>query len=146
MSMWPTATARPAALQPTREYRAIVTFWATAGLVIVALLLGRASQGAVFGALLGLVASIVEARGISQRRDWARYAMTPMLWIYVGASVLMVLVALSHSGVNIPIGGILAAWALSARPSQSLGPVPAHSLEGTLLILASIVAAVIQFL
>jgi hypothetical protein len=130
----------------TREYRAIMTFAVSAGFLIVALLITPSQTGIVLGALLGIAVSLVEARGLSQRRDWARFAMAPLLWIYVGAGMLVFVVVLARGGVNIPIGGILAAWALSAKPSEALGPMPTSSAQGTYLILAAIVAALIQVL
>jgi len=130
----------------TREYRAIITFAISAGLLIVGLLITPSPTAVVLGALLGLVVSLVEARGLSQRNDWARYAMAPLLWIYVGAGMVVFVVVLARGGVNIPIGAILAAWALSAKPSEALGPIPASSVQGTYLIIGAIVAAVIQVL
>ena len=130
----------------TREYRAIITFAISAGLLIVGFLITPSPTAVVLGALLGLVVSLVEARGLSQRRDWARYAMAPLLWIYVGAGVVVFVLVLARGGVNIPIGAILAAWALSAKPSEALGPIPASSVQGTYLIIGAIVAAVIQVL
>jgi hypothetical protein len=130
----------------TREYRAIITFAISAGFLIVALLITPSPTGVVLGASLGIAVSLVEARGLSQRRDWARYAMAPLLWIYVGAGMVVFVVVLARGGVNIPIGAILAAWALSAKPTEALGPIPTSSVQGTYLILAAIVAALIQVL
>ena len=106
---------------------------------------GPTGSGAFYGALLATVVNLVEARGLSNGRDWARYAMTPMLWIFVGAGVLLFLVSLGQNSFNIPIGGILAVWALNARPNEALGAVPAASAEGTYLILGAIIPAVFQF-
>ena len=153
MERSPTAAASPTTAPPTREYRAMWTFAISAALLVVGLLFfGNQAgayigggQGAVFAALLGLVTTLIEARGLSERRDWARYAMTPLLWIFVGAAVLIVIVALGRNSLNIPVGGILAAWALAARPSEAIGRVPTSSTEGTLLIVVSALAAVIQF-
>jgi hypothetical protein len=103
------------------------------------------SSGAFVGTLLGTVVAVIEARGLSQRRDWARYAMAPMLWIYVVAALVTFLGALAANSLNIPFVGILAAWALSAKPSEALGPVPASSREGTYLILGTVLPVVIQF-
>ncbi len=130
----------------TREYRAVMTFAISAGFLIVALLITPSQAGMVLGAVLGIAVSLVEARGLSQRRDWARYAMTPLLWIWVGAGMLVFIAVLVRGGVNIPIGAILAAWALSAKPSEALGPMPTSSAQGTYLIVAAIVAALIQVL
>ena len=162
MAMWPEAKSTTDATAeapapappapPTREYRAQVTFVLAAMFVTVAvLLLGSmerlAPAASVLPAgLLGIAINVVAAWGLPAGREWARYAMTPLLWIYVGAGALTSLIALLQNGVNIPIVGIVAAWALAAKPSAALGPVPASSTEGTLLILGAIVAAVIGFL
>ena len=153
MTMWPdtTAAAGRTTGPPTREYRATTTFVVAAIFLTVAVLLfGRymdrfASTSAIYVGLLGIVINVIAAWGLAAGRGWARYAMTPLLWIYVGAGILVFVVALSRNSFNIPIGGIVAAWALYAKPSEALGPVPAQSVEGTLLILGAIVAAVIQF-
>jgi len=166
MSMWPdtrpersaptagaaaVAAAAPAG-PPTREYRALVTFVVASVFITVAVLLFggdmervTSSASALPAGLLGMAVNVVAAWGLAAGRDWARYAMTPILWIYVGAGILVFLAALTHNGVNIPIGAILAAWALYSKPSEALGPVPAQSMEGTLLVLGAVVAAVIQF-
>jgi hypothetical protein len=167
MTMWPDArpttdstveagaSAPPVPPRPvtrTREYRAQVTFaLAAVFITVVVLRLGSVERFApapsvLPAALLGIAVNVVAAWGLPAGRPWARYAMTPLLWIDVGAGVLTFLVALSGNALDIPIVGVVAAWALTARPSEALGPVPASSTEGTLLILGAIVAAVIGFL
>jgi len=143
----PTTTPGP----PTREYRAQWTFiLATVFLLFAyALVLSRAGSGAggvLLAGGLGIAVNAIAALGLASGRDWARYAMTPILWIYIGAGLLVFVVVLGQGGVNIPLGAILAAWALLARPSEALGPVPTSSLEGTLLILGAVAAALVQFL
>jgi hypothetical protein len=146
----PPPTSTPG--RPTREYRAQWTFiLATAFLLFAYVLTLSRAAGSVGGGLflagvLGIGVNATAAWGLANRRDWARHAMTPILWIYVGAGVLVFVVVLAQGGVNIPIGAILAAWALSARPSEALGPVPSTSTEGTLLILGAVAAALLQFL
>ena len=138
--------------RPTREYRAQWTFIILAAFLVFAYLLiltqapGSAGGGLLLAGVLGIAVNGAAAWGLANRRDWARYAMTPLLWIYVGAGVLVFVVALARGGVNIPIGGILAGWALLARPSETLGPVRASSTEGTLLILGAVAATVVQFI
>lgn len=137
---------------PTREYRAQWTFiLATAFLVFAYVVVLSQSGGSLGGGLvlagaLGIGVNATAAWGLSNRRDWARYAMTPLLWIYVVAGVLVFVIVAARGGINIPVGTILAAWALLAKPSEALGPLPASSTEGTLLILGGVVAALIQFL
>jgi hypothetical protein len=154
MTMYPstTADASRTTYAPTREYRAMWTFAISSAFLVVGLVLvlGRASGVAVsiggfVAAVVGTVVAVIEARGLSRRREWARYAMTPMLWIYVVAGLVTFLAALAGNSLNIPFGAILAAWALSAKPSEALGPVPASSPEGTYLIVGTVLPVVIQF-
>jgi hypothetical protein len=146
----PPSTSTPGA--PTREYRAQWTFIiATAFLLFAYVLILSRAGGSVGGGLLlagalGIAVNAAAAWGLANRRDWARYAMTPILWIYVGAGVLVFVIVLARGGVNIPVGAILAGWALFARPSEALGPMPTSSTEGTLLILGALAAALVQFL
>jgi len=137
---------------PTREYRAQWTFiiatafLAFAYVVIMTRAGGGGGGGLFLAGALGIGVNGAAAWGLANRRDWARFAMTPLLWIYVVAGALVFVIALVSGGINIPIGAILAAWALLARPSEALGPVPASSTEGTVLILGAVVAALIQFI
>lgn len=137
---------------PTREYRAQWTFIIVAAFLVFAYVVilsrggGSAGGGLLLAGLLGIAVNGAAAWGLANGRDWARYAMTPLLWIYVGSGVLVFVIALARGGVNIPIGAILAGWALLARPSEAVGPVPSSSTEGTLLLLGAVAAAVIQFL
>ena len=138
---------------PTRESRATLTFTIVAAFLLLALIVVSTQAGYIGGtggafisALLAIATAIIEAWGLSQNRSWARSAMTPMLWIYVAAGALVFVLTLARGGINIPIGALLAAWALTARPSEALGPVPGSSTEGTLLIAGLAVATLIQFL
>jgi hypothetical protein len=138
---------------PTREYRAQWTFTIAAAFLTFAYVLILLQAGAIVGntggvflaGALGIAVNAAGAYGLSKGRAWARFAMTPILWIYVGAGILLFVVALARSTVNIPIGAILAAWSLLAKPSPALGPVPTSSSEGMLLILGAVIAALIQF-
>jgi hypothetical protein len=130
----------------TREYRAKWTFAIAAAFGIVVLALFSQSltafpATAVAGAVLSVVVAALEAWGLSERRDWARFAMTPLLWIFVATGLLQFVVSLATGSFNIPVGAILAAWALSARPSDALGPMPRSSTAGVLLVVASIGSA-----
>ena len=142
----------PPPIVPTREYRATMTFAIIAGFLLLALLIvstssniSGSSGGAYLAAVLGILTSGFAAWGLSNRRPWARFAMTPMLQITAVAGLVVFLIALSRGGINIPIGAMLAAWSLAAKPSAALGPLPASSTEGMLLIAGTAVAALIQF-
>ena len=146
------AAPRPPA--PTREYRATVTFAIAATFGVVIFLIG-AGLGPQLLALVPLAIMVVigtiaiygiEAYGLSNRSDWARYAMTAMLWILLIQGVIQFFVELSRSSINIPIGSLLAAWALSAPPDARLGPVPASSGAGLLLIILSVVGSILPFI
>jgi hypothetical protein len=137
---------------PTREYRAMVTFGVAATFILVILVVFSGYMGRLppvaslfLGALFALAVDAIEAYGLYQRRPWARFAMTPMLWIVLVFGLLSSLVALGRSTIEIPIGSILAIWALNARPAKALGRVPASSTEGTLLLIVAFVAALAQF-
>jgi hypothetical protein len=141
----------PAGPQPTREYRASVTFTILAFVLIIAIVVlgsqaGSFAFGALLGPILGLVAYGMAAYGLSQRRDWARFAMVPLLWIVLVSGLVSSLIALGQSRIDIPIGSLLAIWALSARPSVALGPVPTSSNEGTLLVVAAVIGALLPYL
>jgi hypothetical protein len=146
----PLSTSTPG--PPTREYRAQWTFiLATVFLSFAYVLILARAGGSVGGGLLlagalGIAVNGAGAWGLANRRDWARSAMTPILWIYVGAGLLVFVLVLARGGLNIPIGAVLAAWALLARPSEALGPVPGSSTGGTVLILGAVAAALVQFL
>jgi hypothetical protein len=150
----PAPPARAPWVPPTREYRAQWTFLIAAAFLGFAYLLILTQVGSIAGnangvfiaGALGIAVNAVAAYGLSNRRPWARAAMTPILWIYVGAGILLFFVALGQGTINIPIGAILAGWSLMAKPSPALGPIPAANTEATLLILGAVVAALIQFL
>ena len=148
----PEAVAAAASGPPTREYRATVTFVVAAGFIlfILAVFSGYMSRlppatSVFLGSLLVLAVDATEAYGLYLRRPWARFAMTPMLWIVLVLGLLSSLVALGRSTIEIPIGSILAIWAFNARPSKALGRVPASSTAGTILIILAFVAALAQF-
>jgi len=152
--MWPSQTAAAGRTTgpATREYRALVTFAVAAVFVtlVVVVVDGNMERSAtpmsvLWAGLLGIANNVVAAWGLAAGRPWARYAMTPILWIYVGAGVLTVLVALSRGSVNIPIGAILAAWALYAKPSEALGPIPPSSAAGAVLVAVTFVLSLGQF-
>ncbi|HTK44702.1 MAG TPA: hypothetical protein VL749_05080 [Patescibacteria group bacterium] len=138
---------------PTREYRATVTFVVAAGFIvfILAVFSGYMSRlppatSVVLGSLVVVAVDATEAYGLYLRRPWARFAMTPMLWIVLVLGLLSSLVALSRSTIEIPIGSILAIWAFNARPAEGLGRIPASSTEGTVLIVVAFAAALAQFI
>lgn len=141
------ALAAAPAGRPTREYRTVVAFVVSAVFIVVGLVSfggsnGLGTRSSLFGPLLALVAYVVEANGLSRRRPWARYAMTPMLAITVVVASLAVLIAFGNGTWLIPIAGILALWAFTARPSESLGAIPSSSAEGALLVVGTALASI----
>ena len=124
-----------------------MTFVVSAVFIVVGFLFFAGSNGvgtrsSLIGPLLALLFYLIEANGLNQRRPWARYAMTPMLAITVLFSVLAVLVAFSNGTWLIPIAGILALWAYTARPSESLGEIPTSSAEGGMVVLGTAIASI----
>jgi hypothetical protein len=151
----PPVTMPPIAVPPTREYRGTVTFSVAAAFGIVVLVLagshlpsgiGTTGNVVALGLIVGIVADLIEASGLSSGRDWARYAMTPMLWIILIAGVISFVLALAQSTIQIPIGTMLAIWALRAQPAAAMGPIPNSSGAGNALVLAALVTAALSVL
>lgn len=130
---------------PSREYRASVTFMIGGAAILVVLLLlsGSLLQAAppirgvfaLVGVLLGIVVMFGTAYGLSNGRGWAVAVATPILLLVVVAGVVETIVALTHSTINIPIGALLALWALRApirTQADSSGGSPAWGLAGAL--------------
>lgn len=130
---------------PSREYRASVTFTIASGAILIGLLLvsGAVLQTAppirgvlaIAGVLLGLVVMFGTVYGLAHGRGWAVGVATPMLLLLLVAGVIETVVALTRSSINIPIGSLLALWALRApirtRAGQS-GGSPAWGPAGAL--------------
>jgi hypothetical protein len=141
----PPTAIPPTAIPLTREYRATVAFSVIAAFAFVVLVLigSRLSSAAVLGALVAIAVNVIEAFGLRDGRPWARYAMTPMLWIMLVVGLINVVLALSRSTLLVPIDSIVAIWALRARPADALGPLPESSAEGTALVLITLVTGVL---
>lgn len=114
---------------PTREYRAATAFViaATFMLVVLVLVLGVNPQGqpvrwavALVGPIVLMIALFATAFGLAQRATWAVAAMTPLLYLLVVSGAISFVLALTRSTYEIPIGLILAIWALRAPPSRSV--------------------------
>jgi hypothetical protein len=77
------------------------------------------------GVLLGMVAMAAAAFGLATGRRWAVAATTPMLLLLVFAGTFELVWALTHGSITVPIGGVLALWALRAplqARSEADGP------------------------
>jgi hypothetical protein len=116
---------------PTREYRAAVTLVIAATFVLVVLLLvigvnpeGQPVRWAVslVGPIVLMVTLFATAFGLAQRAEWAAAAMTPLLYLLVVSGAISFVLALTRSTFEIPIGLILAIWALRAPTSRSARP------------------------
>jgi hypothetical protein len=139
--------------RPSREYRA-TTALVLSGLftLLVVLLYGRTiSSVPVIGAfwlvgpVIGAVVELVLAFGLALRLQWAKAAMTPVLWILGVSGVLTFLASLATGRFDIPIGAILVAWALRAPPSSTPHAAPGQSTSSVLtaiLVGAFLVATV----
>jgi len=137
---------------PSREYRASVAFTIGGAAILFVVLLVSGSilnpsppiRGVVLlaGVILGVAALLGTAYGLSRGSGWAVAAATPMLWVLVVAGITETVVAATHSTINIPIGALLAVWALRApvrsgseagRSSPALGVAGALALGAMLL-------------
>lgn len=144
----------PVGRGPSREYRASVTFMIGGAAILVVLLLvsGSVLQAAppirgvvaLAGVLLGIVVMFGTAYGLSQGREWAAAVATPMLVLLVVAGVVETIVALTRSTINIPIGALLALWALRApmrTRNDASGGSPAWGAAGVLAFGGMLVSA-----
>lgn len=66
------------------------------------------------GAVLGLTAMLAAALGLAYGRPWAAAVATPMLVLLVIGGAIEFVVAFTRNSINIPIGALLALWALRA--------------------------------
>jgi hypothetical protein len=131
-----------AAGRPSREYRATAAFLVTGVFTLVVVLLYRNTISSVptigvvtlAGPVIGAVVELVIAFGLAWRVHWASAAMSPALWIVALGGLLTFLVSLAAGSLDIPIGAILAIWALRAPPRgmPELAPAPGKSAERVL--------------
>ena len=126
--------------RPSREYRATAAFLLTGVFLLLAVLLyGRTISSVptigvmtLAGPVIGAVVELALAFGLAWRRHWAYAAMTPALWILVLSGVLTFLLSLAGGRLDIPIGAILAIWALRAPPRGTPDPAPLQPAGGVL--------------
>jgi hypothetical protein len=148
----PATDQTPPPRGPSREYRASITFTIGGAFALLALFLFGGAFSltpAVLGVLilasvlLGMVAQFATAYGLAGGRAWAIAVMTPLLWLLVIEGAIQFIQSLLQGSLNIPIGALLAMWALRA-PIRHL-PVRAWGGRGTAVFLASIVSAVLPW-
>lgn len=141
------------ATRPSRQYRATTALLVTGVFTLFAILLYRGTISSVpaiaaaslAGPLIAAVVELVVAFGLAWRLPWANPAMTPVLWILGLSGALTFLASLAGGRLDIPIGAILAIWALRAPPSsvphppggQSARTVLAPVLVGGLVLAAA---------
>jgi len=132
---------------PTREYRAAVAFMANALLILGVLawfgardVLLVARLVHAFGPALEAALLLLVAAGLAVRRTWAVAAMTPLLWLLVIGGGISIVLALAQRTIQIPIGPLLAVWALRAKPlgAPAMGPRP--GLASRALVVVGVVA------
>ena len=132
---------------PSREYRAMVTFTVAGAFLVVALFLFAGvlsfAPVALASVALGTVALLMTAYGLSGRQPWAIAVMSPILWLLVILGAIEFVGAFTHNAINIPIGGILALWALRAPTHGTAGPLGA---TGTFVIVAIVLSSVLPLL
>jgi hypothetical protein len=135
--------------RPSREYRATAALLVTGIFTLLVILLYARTISSVpaigvitlAGYVIGALVELVIAFGLAWRLQWASAAMTPALWILGLSGVLTFVVSLAGGGVDIPIGAILAIWALRAPPRGTPDPAAGQSLGGALT--AILVAALV---
>ena len=135
--------------RPSREYRATAALLVTGVFTLLLILLYARTISSVpaigvitlAGPVIGSVVEIVIAGGLAWRLRWAHAAMTPVLWVLFLGGVLTFLVSLVRGSLDIPIGAILAIWALRAPPRGTPDPAAGQPLGGVLA--AILVAALV---
>jgi hypothetical protein len=137
------AAIAPAGRVPARrEDRAVIAFVVLAMFVaVIGLVVATgASQVhplrfalAMAAPLLSLCVLLLAAFGLSRRRDWAVAACTPMLAILVVAGVISFFVAVLQARLEIPVGALVAWWALRAAP-EPRAERPRPGVAGSLLV------------
>lgn len=146
-------TTADTALRPSRHSRATTALLIIGAFTVFAILVSRGTISSVpaigaitlAGPVIGAVVELVVAFGLVSGRRWANAAMTPVLWILALSGVLTFLASLLGGRLDIPIGAILAIWALRAPVSSTSDPAPGQStwsglapiLVGALLVAAA---------
>lgn len=155
--MVPEPSTAEATGRPSRESRAttallftglftlliVPLYWRTISPVPAVALITLA--GPVIGASVELVAAV----GLAWRSAWASTAMTPVLQILALSGVVTFLASLVGGGINIPIGAILAIWALRAPPRRAPEPTASRSvgrLLAPILVATLAISAAWQFI
>jgi hypothetical protein len=134
---------------PTREYRAAMGFIASSVFVLLVLAWGAAPGVPpvgrlvhAFGPALSATVLLLVAAGLAVRRAWAVAAMTPLLWLLVIGGAIAFGLALAQGTLQLPIGALLAAWALRAKPLAAPAPAGRAGFSGRGLVVLAVVAAV----
>ena len=149
--MGPEPITAAAAGRPSREYRATLAFLVGGLFTLLAVLLYVRTISSVpaigvttiAGPVIGSVVELVIAFGLAWRLRWASAAMTPALWILALGGLLTFLVSLAGGGIDIPIGAILAIWALRAPPRATPAPAPAPGQSAGGVLVPILVAALV---
>jgi hypothetical protein len=145
----------PAGRVPARrEDRAVIAFVLLTVFVAVITLLIATGVGqvhplrfalAMAEPVLSVSVLLVAAFGLSRRRDWAVAACTPMLVILLVAGVISFFIALLQGRLDIPLGAVVAWWALRAAPEPRTER-PHAGVGASLLVGAMLVFEVLPLL
>ena len=95
---------------------------------------------ALIGPALSVITLLIAAAGLAWGRAWAYRAMTPLLVLLVVAGLISVALALLRLSLEIPLGAVLALWALRAPIPAGASPVSGQA-RGPVLVAALAVAA-----
>ena len=122
----------PARHGPSREDRAAKVFL-TFGIfsVLVLVFVGSSAVGftpleratGFAPAIVSVVALALALYGVAARRPWALAVLGPILWILIVEGIAASIRAFAHGSLQIPIGSVLAWWAL--RAPREPAPQPA---------------------
>jgi hypothetical protein len=133
--------------RPSREYRAAVALSLTA-IFTLAILALYGNVMSVFppvtravtlaGPGTGAFVGLLMAFGLARGATWARSAMTPVLWLVVVSGSVSFVLALMRGSIDIPLGALLAIWALRAPPTIDRRPSPlGRAIVGVMTIVAA---------
>ena len=134
---------------PSRESRATTTFVVSAVFALVILFIASAALGEfpllLWTVLLMIGSLLATAVGLNGGAGWARAITTTMLQILLVTGVISSLLAIIQSRIEIPIGAILAIWALNSPFATPLGEEDVAGGNGTAALAAMLIGSIAPY-